>query len=161
MKMIKLKELLSENTYAKFTRNELALYIGDLSNMLKSVRNPKSIQLIKQDLKDVKAALAKKKNESISEAKHNKKIFDKVVNALKDIKFKATIHLNDDKITIGLGRDYFKKKNPHGTGSLDDEIENRLKKIGLQNAGIDIMASSSDFNDKKYTKAQKDIRGGV
>lgn len=96
------------------------------------------------------------------EAKHNKKMFDKVVKALKDIKFKATIHLNDDdKITIGLGRDYFKKKNPHGIGSLDDEIENRLKKIGLQNAGIDIMASSSDFNDKKYTKAQQDIRGGV
>ena len=98
----------------------------------------------------------------LNEAKHDKKMFDKVVKALKDVKFRATIHLSDkDKITIGLGRDYFKKKNPHGIGSLDDEVDNRLKKLGLQNAGIDIMASSSDFDDKQYTKAQHNIRGGV
>ena len=96
------------------------------------------------------------------EAKHNKKMFDKIVKAMKDLKFKATIHLSDkDRITIGLGRDYFKKKNPHGVGALDDEIDNRLRKIGLQNANIEIAADSSEFNDKKYTKAQHDIRGGV
>ena len=96
------------------------------------------------------------------EAKHNKKMFDKIVKAMKDLKFKATIHLSDqDKITIGLGRDYFKKKNPHGIGALDDEIDNRLRKIGLQNANIGIAADSSNFDDKKYTKAQHDIRGGV
>ena len=52
--------------------------------------------------------------ESIKEGKGNKKIFDKIVKAMKDVKFRATIHLNTDNvISIGLGRDYFKKKNPH------------------------------------------------
>jgi len=98
----------------------------------------------------------------IVENKSDKKTFDKIVKAMKDLKFKATIHLSDkDRITIGLGRDYFKKKNPHGIGALDDEIDNRLRKIGLQNANIEIAADSSEFNDKKYTKAQHDIRGGI
>ena len=66
--MIKLKELLSENTYAKFTKNELSAYISHLNNQLKSSKNSKIVKLIKQDLKDVKSALAKKKNESIDEA---------------------------------------------------------------------------------------------
>jgi len=68
-------------------------------------------------------------------------MFTKVVKALKDIKVRATIHLND-------------------------MIEDRLKKAGIQKgynlpAGVDIMADSSDIGDKKYTKAQHDIRGGV
>jgi len=95
-------------------------------------------------------------------------MFDRIVKALKDIKFRATIHLNTDGvISIGLGRDYFKKKNPHGKGSLDNEVYNRLKKAGISKGpfdvmkGIDIMADSSDINDKKYTKAQQNIRGGV
>jgi len=96
----------------------------------------------------------------IIENKSDKKTFDKIVKALKDLKFRATIHLNDeDKITIALGRDYFKK-------GYDDEVENRLKKFGIQKGynlppGVDIMADSSDIGDKKYTKAQYDIRGGV
>ena len=94
-------------------------------------------------------------------------MFNKVVKALKDIKVRATIHLNDkNKITIALGRDYFKKKNPEGSGDLSDMIEDRLKKAGIQKgynlpAGVDIMADSSDIGDKKYTKAQHNIRGGV
>tara|TARA_B100000902_G_scaffold390057_1_gene438333 strand:- start:5214 stop:5531 length:318 start_codon:yes stop_codon:yes gene_type:complete len=94
-------------------------------------------------------------------------MFTKVVKALKDIKVRATIHLNDkNKITIALGRDYFRKKNPEGSGDLSDMIEDRLKKAGIQKgynlpAGVDIMADSSDIGDKKYTKAQHDIRGGV
>ena len=96
----------------------------------------------------------------IIENKSDKKTFDKIVKALKDLKFRATIHLNDeDKITIALGRDYFKK-------GYDDEVENKLKKAGIQKGynlppGVDIMADSSDIGDKKYTKAQQDIRGGV
>ena len=106
--------------------------------------------------------------ESIKEGKGNKKMFDRIVKALKDIKFRATIHLNTDGvISIGLGRDYFKKKNPHGKGSLDDEVYNRLKKAGISKGpfdvmkGIEIMGGNSDFDDKELTKAQHDIRGGV
>ena len=51
------------------------------------------------------------KFESVNENKSDKKTFDKIVKALKDVKVRATIHLNDnDKITIALGRDYFRKK---------------------------------------------------
>ena len=107
------------------------------------------------------------KFESINENKSDKKTFDKIVKALKDIKVRATIHLNDeDKITIALGRDYFRKKNPEGTGDLSDMVEDRLKKAGIQKGynsppGVTIMADSSDIGDKKYTKAQHDIRGGI
>jgi len=103
----------------------------------------------------------------LTEGKGNKKIFDKIVKAMKDVKFRATIHLNTDNvISIGLGRDYFKKKNPHGKGSLEDEVYNRLKKAGVAGGpydmrGIEIMADNSDFDDKELTKAQHDIRGGV
>ena len=103
----------------------------------------------------------------IVENKSDKKTFDKIVKALKDIKVRATIHLSDDdKITIALGRDYFKKKNPEGTGDLSDMVEDRLKKTGIQKGynsppGVDIMADSSNIGDKKYTKAQHDIQGGV
>ncbi len=88
----------------------------------------------------------------------SKNTFNKIVTALKDINFSATIHLSDDdKITIALGRDYFKK-------GYNDEVENRLKKAGIQNgynlpAGIGIMADSSVIGDRRYTKAQYEIRG--
>jgi len=107
------------------------------------------------------------KFESINENKSDKKTFDKIVKALKDIKVRATIHLNDeDKITIALGRYYFEKKNPEGTGDLSDMVEDRLKKAGIQKGynsppGVTIMADSSDIGNKKYTKAQHDIRGGI
>ena len=104
----------------------------------------------------------------LNEVKYDKKMFDKIVKAMRDVKFRATIHLNTDgMISIGLGRDYFKKKNPHGKGSLDNEVYNRLKKAGISKGpfdvmrGIEIMGGSSDFDDKELTKAQHDIRGGV
>ena len=45
-------------------------------------------------------------------------------------------------------------------------IEDRLKKAGIQKGynsppGVSMMADSSVIGDKKYTKAQHDIRGGV
>ena len=60
----------------------------------------------------------------------------------------------------------FRKKNPEGKGDLTDMVEDRLKKAGIQKGynlppGVDIMADSSDIGDKKYTKAQHDIRGGI
>ena len=94
------------------------------------------------------------------EKKQDKKMFDKIVKALKDVKFRATIHLNDgDKITIALGGNYDRK-------GYDVEVEKRLKKAGIMKGfqlpqGIDMMADSSDIGDKEYTKAQHDIRGGV
>ena len=107
------------------------------------------------------------KFESINENKSDKKTFDKIVKALKDIKVRATIHLDDkDRITIALGYDYFRKKNPEGSGSLEDMVEDRLKKAGIQKGynlppGVSMMADSSIIGDKKYTKAQHDIRGGI
>ena len=107
------------------------------------------------------------KFESINENKSDKKTFDKIVKALKGIPVRATIHLDDeDRISIALGRDYFRKKNPEGTGGLDDMVEDRLKKAGIQKGynsppGVSMMADSSVIGDKKYTKAQHDIRGGV
>ena len=107
------------------------------------------------------------KFESINENKSDKKTFDKIVKALKDIKVRATIHLDDeDKISIALGYDYYRKKNPEGTGDLGDMIEDRLKKAGIQKGynsppGVSMMADSSVIGDKKYTKAQHDIRGGI
>ena len=107
------------------------------------------------------------KFESVNENKSDKKTFDKIVKALKDIKVRATIHLDDkDRISIALGRDYFRKKNPEGNGSLEDMVEDRLKKAGIQKGynsppGVSMMADSSIIGDKKYTKAQHDIRGGI
>ena len=107
------------------------------------------------------------KFESINENKSDKKTFDKIVKALKGIPVRATIHLDDeDKISIALGRDYFRKKNPEGTGDLSDMVEDRLKKAKIQKGynlppGVSIQASTSNLDDKRYTKAQHDIRGGV
>ena len=103
----------------------------------------------------------------IVEKKSDKKTFDKIVKALKGIPVRATIHLDDeDKISIALGYDYYRKKNPEVSGSLEDMVEDRLKKAGIQKGynsppGVSMMADSSVIGDKKYTKAQHDIRGGV
>jgi len=100
------------------------------------------------------------KLKSLLVEKQNKKMFDKIVKALEGVKFRATIHLNDDdKITIALGGNYDRK-------GYDVEVEKRLKKAGKTKGfqlpqGIDIMADSSDIGDKDYTKAQHNIRGGV
>ena len=107
------------------------------------------------------------KFESVNENKSDKKTFDKIVKALKGIPVRATIHLDDeDRISIALGYDYYRKKNPEGSGSLEDMVEDRLKKAGIQKGynsppGVSIMADSSVIGDKKYTKAQHDIRGGI
>ena len=107
------------------------------------------------------------KFESVNENKSDKKTFDKIVKALKGMPVRATIHLDDeDKISIASGYDYYRKKNPEGSGSLEDMVEDRLKKAGIQKGynsppGVSIMADSSVIGDKKYTKAQHDIRGGI
>ena len=103
----------------------------------------------------------------VERKKANMNLYKKVVKALKDIPVRASIHLDvDGDLTVNLGMYYFEKKNPEGTGDLSDMVEDRLKKAGIQKGynsppGVTIMADSSDIGDKKYTKAQHDIRGGV
>ena len=107
------------------------------------------------------------KFESINEGKANMNLYKKVVKALKDIPVRASIHLDTDgDLSICLGFDYYRKKNPEGTGDLADMVEDRLKKAGIQKGynsppGVSIMASTSNLDDPKNTKAQHDIRGGV
>ena len=107
------------------------------------------------------------KFESINEGKANMNLYKKVVKALKDIPVRASIHLDTDgDLSICLGFDYYRKKNPEGTGDLSDMVEDRLKKAGIQKGynsppGVSMMADSSVIGDKKYTKAQHDIRGGI
>ena len=107
------------------------------------------------------------KFESINEGKANMNLYKKVVKALKDIPVRASIHLDTDgDLSICLGFDYYRKKNPEGTGDLGDMVEDRLKKAGIQKGynsppGVSIMASTSNLDDAKNTKAQHDIRGGV
>ena len=107
------------------------------------------------------------KFESINEGKANMNLYKKVVKALKDIPVRASIHLDTDgDLSICLGFDYYRKKNPEGTGDLADMVEDRLKKAGIQKGynsppGVSIMASTSNLDDAKNTKAQHDIRGGV
>jgi len=62
---------LKEGAYKSATKNELAQYIINLNNMLavaKSKKMTNHIKFIQQDIKDVKKALSKKKNESVNEA---------------------------------------------------------------------------------------------
>ena len=61
---------IKEGAYKSATKNELAQYIINLNNMLKAAKSKKMekhIKFIQQDIADVKAALAKKKNESVDE----------------------------------------------------------------------------------------------
>ena len=111
--------------------------------------------------------MIKLKDLIVERKKANMNLYKKVVKALKDIPVRASIHLDvDGDLTVNLGMYYFEKKNPEGTGDLSDMVEDRLKKAGIQKGynsppGVTIMADSSDIGDKKYTKAQHDIRGGI
>ena len=119
--------------------------------------------------KIMKGKGGKKIKEGINEGKANMNLYKKVVKALKDIPVRASIHLdNDGDLSINLGMYYFEKKNPEGTGDLSDMVEDRLQKAGIRKGygslgkqGISIQASTSHLDDKRYTKAQHDIRGGI
>ena len=65
------ESVLTEAAYEDATRNELAQYIINLSNELKYAKankDKKEIKFLEKDIAEVKAALAKKKNESVKEA---------------------------------------------------------------------------------------------
>ena len=111
--------------------------------------------------------MIKLKDLIVERKKANMNLYKKVVKALKDIPVRASIHLDTDgDLSICLGFDYYRKKNPEGTGDLADMVEDRLKKAGIQKGynsppGVSIQASTSHLDDDRYTKAQHDIRGGV
>ena len=110
-----------------------------------------------------------KDSQNIDEAKADMNLYKKVVKALKDMPVKATIHLdNDGDLSIALGYNYYRKRNPEGTGGLDDMVRDRLQKAKIRKGyntlgkmGISIMADSSEIGNKSNTKAQHDIRGGI
>ena len=111
--------------------------------------------------------MIKLKDLIVERKKANMNLYKKVVKALKDIPVRASIHLDvDGDLTVNLGMYYFEKRNPEGTGDLSDMVEDRLKKAGIQKGynsppGVSMMADSSVIGDKKYNKAQHDIRGGI
>jgi len=111
--------------------------------------------------------MIKLKDLIVERKKADKKLFDKIVKALKTIPVRATIHLDmDGDLSICLGMYYYEKRNPEGTGDLSDMVEDRLKKAGIQKGynsppGVSIMADNSQIDDKSKTKAQHDIRGGI
>ena len=105
----------------------------------------------------------------VERKKADMNLYKKVVKALKDIPVRASIHLdNDGDLSINLGMYYFEKKNPEGKGDLSDMVYDRLTKAkirkgygSLTKQGISVQASTSNLDDKRYTKAQHDVRGGV
>ena len=112
--MIKLKKLLTEATFRvtfDIEDAKLGRYTTDVQAKDKKDAEKKVAAKFVGGEKLITKGKTKKIKESVVENKSDKKTFDKIVKALKDIKVKATIHLNDeDKITIALGRDYFRKK---------------------------------------------------
>ena len=113
--------------------------------------------------------MIKLKDLIVERKKANMNLYKKVVKALKDIRVRASIDLdNDGYLSINLGMYYFEKKNPEGTGDLSDMVDDRLEKAGIRKGygsltkqGIFTQESTSHLDDDRYTKAQHDIRGGV
>ena len=63
--MIKLKDLISESSpYKTATRNELAMYISQLSTTIKNTKDRKMLNMLKKDKKEVEKELkSRKRNE--------------------------------------------------------------------------------------------------
>ena len=99
---------LKEGAYKSATKNELAQYIINLNNMLavaKSKKMTNHIKFIQQDIKDVKKALSKKKNESVNEAERDyKDEYKKFQSSTKSKKYRAELNkYNRQKGTYGNG----------------------------------------------------------
>ena len=113
--------------------------------------------------------MIKLKDLILERKKADKKLFDKIVKALKSMPIRATIHLDmDGDLSICLGMYYYEKKNPEGKGTLEDMVYDRLTKAGIRKGygsltkqGVSLMADNSQIDDKSKTKAQHDIRGGI
>jgi len=98
---------IKEGAYKSATKNELAQYIINLNNMLavaKSKKMTNHIKFIQQDIKDVKKALSKKKNESVNEAMSASQI-----KKMRD-DFKKTGELPPHLKTLVKGKKEFEKK---------------------------------------------------
>jgi hypothetical protein len=59
---IRKSEPTMNESYTNATNNELASYIGTLKNQIGSEENPKKLEMLKQDLKDIKLELEKRKS---------------------------------------------------------------------------------------------------
>ena len=99
---------IKEGAYKSATKNELAQYIINLNNMLavaKSKKMTNHIKFIQQDIKDVKKALSKKKNESVNEAERDyKDEYKKFQSSTKSKKYRAELNkYNRQKGTYGNG----------------------------------------------------------
>ncbi len=106
--LMKISKMMKEGTYKSATKNELAQYIINLNNMLavaKSKKMTNHIKFIQQDIKDVKKALSKKKNESVNEAERDyKDEYKKFQSSTKSKKYRAELNkYNRDKGTYGNG----------------------------------------------------------
>ena len=97
-----------------FTRNELAMYLIDLNSLIKQVKNPKHLKMLKQDIKDVKKALAKKKKESMKEGISDK-MSDIMSKLAKSMGIKSVVSMHTGKGSLS----YF----------IDDKME--AKKLSM------------------------------
>ena len=162
---------IKEGAYKSATKNELAQYIINLNNMLavaKSKKMTNHIKFIQQDIKDVKKALSKKKNESVNEAERDyKDEYKKFQSSTKSKKYRAELNkYNRDKGTYGNGDG---KDASHKGGKIvgfEKESKNRgraeksrLKKEGKLNENPAAMAAATAMTKMKMKnpKTGKDV----
>ena len=67
----RMKDTKVNEAYSDASRNELASYIGTLQNQINAEKDTKKLAMLKQDLADVKAELASRKDKGIKEAREN------------------------------------------------------------------------------------------
>ena len=115
---------IKEGAYKSATKNELAQYIINLNNMLavaKSKKMTNHIKFIQQDIKDVKKALSKKKNESVNEAERDyKDEYKKFQSSTKSKKYRAELNK------------YNRKKGTYGNGDGKDASHKGGKIVGFE-----------------------------
>ena len=162
---------IKEGAYKSATKNELAQYIINLNNMLavaKSKKMTNHIKFIQQDIKDVKKALSKKKNESVNEAERDyKDEYKKFQSSTKSKKYRAELNkYNRKKGTYGNGDG---KDASHKGGKIvgfEKESKNRgraeksrLKKEGKLNENPAAMAAATAMTKikMKNPKTGKDV----
>ena len=122
--LMKISKMMKEGTYKSATKNELAQYIINLNNMLavaKSKKMTNHIKFIQQDIKDVKKALSKKKNESVNEAERDyKDEYKKFQSSTKSKKYRAELNK------------YNRQKGTYGNGDGKDASHKGVKIVGFE-----------------------------
>jgi len=158
--LMKISKMMKEGTYKSATKNELAQYIINLNNMLavaKSKKMTNHIKFIQQDIKDVKKALSKKKNESVNEAERDyKDEYKKFQSSTKSKKYRAELNkYNRDKGTYGNGDG---KDASHKGGKIvgfEKESKNRGR---AEKSRLKKENNMPDFNPITITQRWRSIR---